>query len=490
MRRPWVLVVGLVVVFLLGLGLTFAIWLSKEVALGVGRAGDDTKSYRLTGARVDGELQPDGALQVREAIRFQFSGSFSGAYRDIPLEDGQEISNVVVSEGQTVYRPGGNTVLGGFGLPGTYGTETVRKGDQRYLRVVWHYSATDETRIFAIRYRFTGLVKAYDDAVDLYWQVWGDEWQGSLDALAATLTLPHPVDVSRERVYAHPGHVEGVVVAGAEQIQLGARDVPREQYVELRALLPRDVLDANPTAAQIIREPAWDRIQEEERKDYADAQRDADRVEAIVDHPALAGFGTVAGGVLLGLLVWPLAYRRYGREPDVPGTAIEYLPEPPDDAPPAVAQALTTQADSGGGGDRMAATFLDLIVRGRFVARVGDTDEGADLLLEQGDRSVHVESWEKPADRDRRERAARGRQRGDPARRHVQAARRSSRRRSGRPTRRASRRSRAGSTSASTTRRSSSCCRPRAGSCARSAASSSSPAASSASSAWRSSRAT
>ena len=149
-------------------------------------------------------------------------------------------------------------------------------------------------------------------------------------------------------------------------------------------------------ARRSIHEPAWDRIQEEERKDYADAQRDADRVAAVVDHPALAGFGTVAGGVLLGLLVWPLAYRRYGREPDVPGTAIEYLPDPPDDAPPGVAQALTTQADSGGGGDRLAATFLDLIVRGRFVARVGDTDDGPDLLLEQGDRSVHVESWEKP----------------------------------------------------------------------------------------------
>ena len=77
MRRPWVLVVGHVVVFLLGLGLTFAIWLSKEVALGVGRAGDDAKSYRLTGARVDGELQPDGALQVREAIRFQYRSTAS-----------------------------------------------------------------------------------------------------------------------------------------------------------------------------------------------------------------------------------------------------------------------------------------------------------------------------------------------------------------------------------------------------------------------------
>ena len=106
MRRPWVLVVGLVAVFLLGLGLTFAIWLSKEVALGVGRAGDDTKSYRLTGARVNGELQPDGAVQVREAIRFQYSGSFSGAYRDIPLEDGQEVTNVVVSEGFDRVPPG------------------------------------------------------------------------------------------------------------------------------------------------------------------------------------------------------------------------------------------------------------------------------------------------------------------------------------------------------------------------------------------------
>ena len=65
--------------------------------------------------------------------------------------------------------------------------------------------------------------------------------------------------------------------------------------------------------------PAWERIQREEAEDYARARTDARRVDAVMDHKGLAAFGTVAAGALLGLLVWPVAWLRYGREPDVPG---------------------------------------------------------------------------------------------------------------------------------------------------------------------------
>jgi hypothetical protein len=36
---------------------------------------------------------------VREQITFDFSGDFSGAYRDIPLREGESIDEFGVSEG-------------------------------------------------------------------------------------------------------------------------------------------------------------------------------------------------------------------------------------------------------------------------------------------------------------------------------------------------------------------------------------------------------
>ena len=41
------------------------------------------KSYTLPDAEVDVRVAPDGSLQVRELITFDYAGSFSGAYRDM-----------------------------------------------------------------------------------------------------------------------------------------------------------------------------------------------------------------------------------------------------------------------------------------------------------------------------------------------------------------------------------------------------------------------
>ncbi len=105
----------------------------------------------------------DGALLVRERITFDFSGSFSGAYRDIPLRNGESIDGVAVAEGRTRYRPGGNTELGSVDAPETFGVTDIDHG----LRVVWHYRASDEARTFLVSYRFRGLAVAYDDVIDV-----------------------------------------------------------------------------------------------------------------------------------------------------------------------------------------------------------------------------------------------------------------------------------------------------------------------------------
>jgi hypothetical protein len=80
------------------------------------------------------QIQPDGSLLVREQITFDFSGDFSGAYRDIPLRPGESIDDVGVAEGPAEYFPGANTELGSFGVPGSYGVET----SSNRVRIVWH----------------------------------------------------------------------------------------------------------------------------------------------------------------------------------------------------------------------------------------------------------------------------------------------------------------------------------------------------------------
>ncbi|MDH3463508.1 MAG: DUF2207 domain-containing protein, partial [Acidimicrobiia bacterium] len=56
------------------------------------------KSYWLDHADVDVTINPDGSLLVVETLTFDFSGQFSGAYRDIPLGSGVSIGNITVGD--------------------------------------------------------------------------------------------------------------------------------------------------------------------------------------------------------------------------------------------------------------------------------------------------------------------------------------------------------------------------------------------------------
>ena len=172
---------------------------------------------------------------MREQITFDFAGSFSGAYRDIPVRSGESITDVSVSEGTTLYRPGANTELGGFGLPGSFGVTGIDYG----IRIVWHYAATDERRTFTISYRFRGLAVAYDDVVDVNLRVWGEHWPVGLENLTAVMQLPRRTELSPSyRVWGNPPWVRAVVGRAPDRATLQAVQVPAHQFVEHRVALP------------------------------------------------------------------------------------------------------------------------------------------------------------------------------------------------------------------------------------------------------------
>lgn len=58
------------------------------------------------------------------------------------------------------------------------------------MRIVWHYAATSELRVFELSYRLTGVTKVYDDVVEVQVQVWGAEWQVDVDRVTARLRFP------------------------------------------------------------------------------------------------------------------------------------------------------------------------------------------------------------------------------------------------------------------------------------------------------------
>lgn len=367
------LVAGVVFVVLAALP---SVWIPEE---------GTPKDFDISDANVHIQLQDDASLRVTETLQFHYhGGDFTGAYRDIPLRNGAQISNVSVSEGNKRYQPGGNTELGSIDRPGTFGT-TPTPGYPGE-RIVWHYQRTSDQRTFRLSYDVTGAVTAYDDVIDVGWTVWGDQWKFWLDNLDAQIATPDGSDPQQAWVSSYEKQSPGAIAAGDEpkgtrelgadpeigdgQASFSTERVPEGHDVVFRALVPRSAVSsvsgARPGTGNGVQEVTQ---QEDEVSDTV-----LMKAKNFVFDNAWLVFG------LWTLLVVALALLMAFMCRERPTSVPRYVPEPPEDIPPALAYALATEGEYD---DRVVlATLLSLVDRGYYDARASQETD-LDLLLKK-----------------------------------------------------------------------------------------------------------
>ncbi len=324
--------------------------------VGVLASPADAKSYTIDSADTDIVVNDDASLSVTERITYDFSGSFSGAYRDIPLRQGESISHVTVRDAGGTYQLGGCVELGCHSPEGTYGITSI----PGYARIVWHYQASDEHREFTVAYTMTGVATAYDDVVDVNLQVWGDQWPVGADRVTARIHVPGDPQRGDVYVWGHPYDVDGSTSLGEDGVSpsLTANNIPSETWVELRAAFPTSLV-ASTSGARLGQGDGLATIIEEETLF-------AQQTEA-ADQAARTGFIIgVFAALTLALGLGVTTYVRYGREPKVSYDQ-EYEHSPPTDLPPAEVGALLSQ---GGVSEKeFTATLFDLIRQGAISAK-------------------------------------------------------------------------------------------------------------------------
>jgi uncharacterized membrane protein len=329
------------------------------------------KEYEIADPDVAVRLQDDGSLIVRESLPFDFTGDFTGAYRDIPLVGSARITAAQVRDAvEGDYRPGGNTTLGSFDHPGTFGTENQKDG----FRIVWHYRASDETRTFDLIYRVTGATTVHDDIVDVRWNVWGSQWDFWANDLHASIAAAS--GVAPEQAWVRPRSLGEEVDVG-DEASVSIDRVPEGEAVGLRAVFPRDAIDS--TAGAVV-EPGngLGAIEDEEAK-LDDGYGLFDRLKNFAVANQILLTLLIAGFSLASTIVFCLLARE--RDTGVP----EYLPEPPEDVPPAVGYAIANEGDY----DQrvVLATLMDLVDRGYYESRPAADTKELDLELKQAERS-------------------------------------------------------------------------------------------------------
>lgn len=337
------------------------------------------KSYTLPAAHISARVTSSGAVVVTERLTFDFFGDFTGAYRDIPIREGETIDHIGVAEGDTLYAPGASAELGSSGSPGTYGTK--RLSDR--MRIVWHFDAPSDLRTFTVAYRIQGLAVAYDDVVDVNLKVWGDQWPVGLTELHASTFLPRRTVLGPSyRVWGAPEFVRGAVGRTPTHTKLLAVDIPQQQFVEMRTVFPRRLLTST-SGAKVVHGNGLEKIIDDQRDSAASFESDRRNIQDAKDHPSrtilmLAALG-IGPAALLMLLVWFL----FGRERKTTYDR-EYEQDPPSDLEPALVPPLLRQT-SGVGSNEFTATLFDLIRRGRYKATPVTTEKSTFAGLHKQD---------------------------------------------------------------------------------------------------------
>ena len=316
------------------------------------------QTYELVSSDVQANVRPDGSVAVDEAITVAFSGSFTYGFREIPLRDGERIDEIGVTENGRPFQPGASTELEPGGPPGTFGVEDL--GGR--TRVVWRFTSDGlAQRTFVVHYRIAGLATGYDDVVDVNLKVWGDEWEQRLGRLTATMRGPGNV----VRAWGHPVWVRGDVTIDGRTAVLRALDVDAGQFVELRALYPRDSFTST-SGMKVEEGNGLEKIVAEELDDAAAYERDKERIDDAKAHPWRSALIVLALGTIPAFLIAMFVFWRFGREIET-GYDREYEQEPPTETEPALVPTLLRQGGEAGSFE-FTATLFDLIRRGHYAA--------------------------------------------------------------------------------------------------------------------------
>ncbi len=126
-------------------------------------------------------VNPDATIDVTETIRPQFTGTWNGIYRTIPVEyrTSQGFNFTLLLDLVSITDDAGNPL------------RHQQSRERHYQKIkIWVPGATDATRTVILKYRAKNGLKFFEDHDELYWNITGDEWEVPIRSATARIYLP------------------------------------------------------------------------------------------------------------------------------------------------------------------------------------------------------------------------------------------------------------------------------------------------------------
>ncbi|MGI6755981.1 MAG: DUF2207 domain-containing protein [Atopobiaceae bacterium] len=301
------------------------------------------RDYEIDEVNIDATVAQDGTLSVFETRTFDFSGSFSGVYWEIPegSYQGNTIDVDIASVGIMQDGERHPFTESDSDQDGTYSIT----GDGSIAKVKLYSSQEDSKVTFYVEYTATNITQRWADTGELYWKFVSDGWDVPSQNVTCTIHLPVPQGESvtggqNVRAWGH-GNLEGNVSFAGNDVVFTVPNVETYEFAEARIVFPAEWLSSMSPSS----ESRLDIILSEEQA----AAQEAENLRMKYRRIQYVTRGIDAALVIATLAYGIFAFRRYKKR-HKPVFDDKYFRDVPSADHPALLAALFNDGEPTGNG--------------------------------------------------------------------------------------------------------------------------------------------
>ena len=188
------------------------------------------KSYKIVSTDIQSFIKQDGSIDFIEKREFDFTGSFTYVYQDIPKRGFDQIYDIQVSANNVPFINADTKEAGTF----------IIQEKNRYFRIYLYHKSLDEKKLFTVKYSLRQPFTVGPNDSQFYWIYLSDEWDKRPGSLAITQTFLSPIsekDISYQ-LERPSSSKEYVLNINGKTLSFKSDDFSSSTEMKLRTIFP------------------------------------------------------------------------------------------------------------------------------------------------------------------------------------------------------------------------------------------------------------
>ena len=137
------------------------------------------KSYKIVSTDIKSYIKQDGSIDFIEKREFDFTGSFTYVYQDIPKRGFDQIYDIQVSANNVPFINSDTKEAGTF----------IIQEKNSYYRIYLYHKSQDEKKLFTVKYSLSQPFTVGPNDSQFYWIYLSDKWDKRPGSLAISQTF-------------------------------------------------------------------------------------------------------------------------------------------------------------------------------------------------------------------------------------------------------------------------------------------------------------